>query len=129
MLVVDILLMAGEEVGCWFHHEEATPPDPHLQEMLSIKSKFCQMNKVKSDDFTSFLTGLHQLAIMCNFTDNGHKVKSRIIQGCLSNRLCRKALSELSIAFVTLKFLPVHPDVPDGLLVQKQKPAERPILV
>ena len=66
--------------------------------------KFRQARQEAEEDFNHFLTRLRQLASTCGFADKDREIKTQIIQGCTSNKLRRKALSEPSITFQKLQY-------------------------
>ena len=64
--------------------------------------RFRQARQEAEENFNHFLTRLRQLASTCGFADKDREIKTQIIQGCTSNKLRRKALSEPSITFQKL---------------------------
>ena len=56
--------------------------------------QFRQAKQNQTEDIASYLTRLRQLATTCDFSDANRELKSQLIQGCRSNRLRRKALTD-----------------------------------
>ena len=56
--------------------------------------QFRQAKQNQTEDIASYLTRLRQLATTCDFSDTNRELKSQLIQGCRSNRLRRKALTD-----------------------------------
>ena len=52
--------------------------------------KFRQATQHLGESMDTFYTRLHSLASNCGFTDNDKKIKSQIIQSCVSSKLRRK---------------------------------------
>jgi hypothetical protein len=56
--------------------------------------KFRQLKQDKGEEVIAFVTRLRHMATTCEFHDVDVEIKSQLIQGCQSNRLRRKALSD-----------------------------------
>ena len=55
---------------------------------------FCQVKQMGGETMDTFRTCLKKLAKTCEFTDVEREIRIEIIQGCLSQRLRRRALGE-----------------------------------
>ena len=55
---------------------------------------FRQVKQMSGETIDRFHTRLRKLAKTCEFTDVEREIKTQIIQGCLSQRLRRRALRE-----------------------------------
>jgi len=58
---------------------------------------FLQAKQYQWEDIASYLTRLREFSVSCEFRDVNRELKSQLIQGRQSNRLRRKALTNMTI--------------------------------
>ena len=58
--------------------------------------ELCRCLQLPSESLDKFVSRLKALAATCNFTEVDTEVKSQVISGCISQRLRRKGLSEVT---------------------------------
>ena len=64
--------------------------------------KFRKLKQETGEDISSFFSRLKLLSVPCGFTDVNAELKSQLIQGCVSTKLRRKALSDQTVTLEQL---------------------------